>query len=229
MSDRERIQKLLRESRISEEEAQILLAALRELEETPGAGQESPAITPPTLRWIRARLRNCNVEVRVNPQLPEPDIRGPVSVREAGSDLELDTDDEITDNVEIELPEGWGLELDMHGCDLEALALPALRGRIHSSSVELERVQGVDLELNSCNFEAELLLSHGEHRLKVNSSDAEVRLRGSSVKVEGRIKGGDLDARGPFTLRGRDFKGLLGRGEARLWVEHNHGDLTLEA
>ncbi|RIH81335.1 hypothetical protein [Calidithermus roseus] len=46
---------------------------------------------------------------------------------------------------------------------------------------------------------------------------------------EGRINGGDLDARGPFTLRGRDFKGLLGRGEARLGVEHNHGDLTLEA
>jgi hypothetical protein len=230
MSEHERIQNLLRESRITEEEARILLGALRELEETPPQPPQARAGTmPPTLRWVRARLRDCDVEVRVNPRLQEPDIRGPVSVREAGADLELDTDEEITDDVEIEVPEGWGLELDMRGCDFEAEGLAWIRGRVHSSSVELERVGGIDLELHSCDFEAELSLTHGEHRLKLDSSDAEVKLGGSSVKVEGRVNGGDLEARGPFTLRGRDFKGLLGRGEAHLWIEHSMGDLSLEA
>lgn len=229
MNDHERVHNLLREGRITEEEAQVLLGALRELEEPPPeAAQPRASTLPPGLRWVRARLRGCGVEARLNPRLQEPGIRGPVSVREAAADLELDTD-EVTDDVEIELPEGWGLELDMHGCDFEAEGLAWVRGRIHSSSVELERVRGIDLELSHCDFEAELLLTQGEHRLEVDSSDAEIRLRGSSVKVEGRIRGGDLDPRGPFTLRGRDFKGLLGRGEAHLWIEHSTGDLRLEA
>ncbi|RIH82054.1 hypothetical protein Mterra_02822 [Calidithermus terrae] len=237
MNDHERIHNLLREGRITEEEAQILLGALRELEEAsppphdfrPQTQQVRLGTLPPTLRWVRARLRDCSVAVKANPRLQEPDIRGPVSVQDDGADLEVGTDDEITDDVRIELPEGWGLELDVHGCDFEAEGLAWVKGRAHSCSVELERVQGVDLELNSCDFEATLKLSQGEHRLVMASTDAEIELRGSSVKVEGRIRGGDLDPRGPFTLRGRDFKGQLGRGEARLWIEHNQGDLTLEA
>lgn len=77
-------------------------------------------------------------------------------------------------------------------------------------------------------LEATPKLTQGEHKPVVGSGDAEITFVDSSVTVDGVLGNRALDPRGHFQQKGRGFKGVVGRGAAKLSIQMGNGDLTLE-
>lgn len=254
MNERQRIEALLQQGRITEDEAQVLLEALVELEEEEGAGQvvvtERPIFTTPQ-RWAKVHLQSHELEVVLDATLDKPHVEGEVQVvqegenllinqvhgqihgpeprREAGGFLNavlsfLEDEDQVT----LRLPEGWGVEFHVISGDVEVRDIPFVKGHSTSGDIELEGVRGVDLEMASGDLEAELTLDQGRHRIRIANGDAEIKLVNSSVQVGGVVMHGDFDARGNFWQSGQKIKGSVGKGQGELEIHIVHGDLTLE-
>jgi hypothetical protein len=221
----------------------------RVAEELGGAGGPVTISYPSHLKWIKAELIGCDLEVRVDPSLDKPSITGDVAVAESGGHLLISGSPHPNsrrsgreavppeagytfkyspgDDPVIRVPEGWGLACELVQGDLSVEGLPYVRGKVLTGATTLRKVAGVDL-VASDDLTAELCLTEGQHHLSMLNGDAEITFVHSSVRVEGRLLNGELDARGPFEQRKRKISGLVGAGEALLHIQVLNGDLTLE-
>ncbi|GEM87124.1 DUF4097 family beta strand repeat-containing protein [Meiothermus granaticius] len=248
MAERERIIRLVREGRITPEEAALLLDALAEIEAAPGAPL-AHLDGLPGLRWLKVQLDSEDLEVHLDRRLQKPRVEGDVVVQEQAPDLVLsrgtgsrrrgstqflglnlnwDFDFSTGRDPVVYLPEGWGLEVELASGDLEVSGLPFVRGRVTGGDAKLLEVHGVDLVVASGDLEAQLVLTQGEHRLEVTHGDAEICFRNSSVQVVGQLSSGDLEARGNFIQEKHKVSGTVGEGKARLRLKVVSGDLALE-
>lgn len=248
MSEQERIQALLQAGKITQQEADLLLSAL---EEGDTAAQQAQATLgeqyaaqpsgwqPEGLRWVRVRLTAGQLEARLDESLQMPVVEGPAEVRSAGPDLEVWP--EVAGgsflggllgrvgSLELRLPPGWGLEIDSKAAQLEAEGIAFLKGRVAAGNVELQAVEGLDLEVTAGNVEGSLLLRDGQHRLRATMGNVELDLLpGSSVRLSPSVSLGNQEIRG-FGRTPNGAKGQLGEGRASLEVSVRMGNLEVKA
>jgi hypothetical protein len=252
MSEQERIQALLQAGKITPQEADLLLSALEEGDQAARQAQESLGETqyapPPSawqpegLRWVRVRLTAGELEARLDPSLQMPVAEGSAEVRQVGADLEV-TPNMVSSSflagllgrmgsVELRLPPGWGLELDSKAAQVEVQRISFLKGRVAAGNVELEAVEGLDLEVSAGNIDGSLLLRQGQHCLLVSMGNAELDLLpGSSVRLGAGVSLGNLEVKGfnrSYAADGSEVR-QVGDGRASLEVLVRMGNLEVKA
>jgi hypothetical protein len=185
------------------------------------------------LRWLKVRMLAGNIEASVDPSLQTPQVtRGNADMRSVGQDVELDVQAVRSDflggllgsiragDIELKLPQGWGLEIDGKAGEVEVKDVACLRGRVLAGNIELERVHGLDLSVRAGNVEGSLLITEGQHHLKVSMGNAELKLLpGSNVKVTPHVSLGNVSNQDP----------VVGEGKAVLDVTVSMGNVELRA
>ncbi len=232
-----RIHTLLKEGKISEAEAQLLLEAL---EEEPEAARQE-------LCWARIQVRAGNLEITQDPALNQPRVEGAATIqavpdgvrvtdrakaREAGGILRWIG--ALKDRkVHLYLPPGWGVVLEEVTGNVEADRLPYLKGSLRTGNLEVDELGGLELNVQTGNVELGLCLTEGRHRLELGTGNAELALLpGSSVVLEGTVGLGRLEAGGAFEPQGRGMgqsvSGRVGEGKAVFKAHVRMGNLELE-
>lgn len=233
MSEQERIEKLLAEGKITEEEARLLREALEAPFSEPEGYAPPPAGDDPSaLRWVRVRLTAGELVASFDPSLSAPQVEGKVETHQNGRDLEVTPQTpggDFLDNllgglkigqVSVRVPAGWGLEVHGTAGEVRARGLPYVKARLVAGEVDLSDVQGVDVEVKTGQIDGSVRLTEGRHRLHVALGEVDVKiLPGSSVKVESRVGLGNLET----TPR------QVGQGQAQLEASVSVGKLEVRA
>lgn len=234
-------------------------AAEAQRSEVPSA--EVPS-APEGLRWVRVSVLAGDLDIRVDPELREPQVEsdhGNVSVSREGdgflitaarrekaekaprregvdgllegiSDFVGGILGRIGGDLDIRVPQGFGVVIDGKSGDVDIDGVPFVKAHLLAGDLDLRNVGGVDLSMSAGDVDASLLLTGGQHRIKVSAGDVDVRLLpGSSVAVSGRVSMGDVDAQAPLqagrTGMGGRLSGQLGAGAAKLELSLSAGDL----
>jgi len=216
----------------------------------PDAPRQAPeaGATPP--RWFNLEMLAGEVEVIVNPAVTRPTARndeGQLELEETQDGVRLRNsgrDENFFDRllggfhrstVEIELPEGWGLDVNLKAGELKVRgALPALRGSMLAGQLKAKEAKAVDLDVKAGEVDIGLVLTQGQHRIRTVTGSIDVRLLpGSDVEVTARVKIGDLDTPRDWQRYARgigaDAKHRIGAGTAKLELDVTTGDLDVTA
>jgi len=257
MTERDRIQALLAEGKITPSEAELLLDALGEVEGAEAHldaldDQPSAAAAPASAtigngpqRWVRVEVSAGDLTIAVDNNLSEPQVHGEVELHQDGENFVVrgrSGEESLGGwlggilrrrDVTIKLPAGFGVAIAGAAGDVTIDGVPFVKGRLTAGDISLKNVGGVDLVAISGDIDARLRLAQGEHTLKATSGDVDIRLlAGSSVRVEGRATSGDISLPKNFTSEGqlmvRKFSGTVGSGRATLKLNIISGDLDLE-
>jgi hypothetical protein len=187
---------------------------------------------PPNLRWLAVRCLSGDVSLRTEAGLTQPKIiEGGQAQKKENGDLRIFC---IAGDVEVVLPEDYGVRLDVLAGDLTATGVAYVKGRVWAGDARLEEVRGVNLLVMAGEAQAGLLLTENEHSLEVWSGDANVEiLPGSSVKTKGSILAGDKrvethDPNAYKSIDNRNFEVITKGGTAQLNISLKAGDLSLE-
>lgn len=230
MTERERIQALLVEGKITPAEAELLLDALGDLERAeaqldaleapppPASATDKPpqGVSEGPKRWMRVEVSAGDLTIKADERLSEPQVRGDVDLQREGDDFIVRGrgGEGLVDgllggilskhDVTIRLPPGFGVALSSTTGDVTIEGVAFVKGRMTSGDISLKDVGGIDLTAISGDIDARLRLTHGQHTLKATSGDVEIKLLpGSSVRVEGHAKSGDISLPHTFTSTGR--------------------------
>jgi hypothetical protein len=187
---------------------------------------------PENLRWLVIRCLSGDVSLKTQAGLSEPQIieGGQLQKKENG-DLRLFS---LSGDVEVLLPEDYGVRLDVLAGDLEATNVAYVKGRVWSGDAKLREVRGVNLVVMAGDAKAGLRLTENEHSLDVWSGDADVEiLSGSSVKTKGSVLAGDkhVETHDPNAFKSIDnktFEVTTRGGTAQFSLSVKAGDLSLE-
>ncbi len=257
MTERERIQALLDEGKISQQEAELLFETLEDDddESLPPPPQAS-APPPPTgeLTWLEADVGAASLTVKVEEGLAEPQVekegQGEVELERKGSGWHLKVQFKTQGlhdvrnwlggvhlKATLHLPPGYGIQLEANAASIRLPALPYLKGHASAASLRFEELDGMDFTAQATSLKGNLRLSQGEHRLDLTASSAKlVLLEGSSVRIRGSSTAGSVTIDGATFKRERDFPGVserfegtLGAGAATFTIESQAGSLKFEA
>jgi DUF4097 and DUF4098 domain-containing protein YvlB len=187
---------------------------------------------PDNLRWLAIRCLSGDVSLKTQAGLSEPKIiEGGQAQKKENGDLRIFS---LSGDVEVVLPEDYGVRLDVLSGDLEASGVAYVKGRVWSGDAKLGEVRGVNLLVMAGDAKAELLLTENEHSLDVWSGDANVEiLSGSSVKTKGSTLAGDkrVETHDPNAFKSIDnqhFEVITKGGTAQFSLSVKAGDLFLE-
>ena len=216
---------------------------------------------PEELRWVRVSVLAGDLDIRMDPSLREPVVEGesahfevkkdgdgyvvgPVrrdkSPRREGVDGLIDGVSKfvggivgrIGGDLDIRIPQGFGVILDSKSGDVDVQGVPFVKGSLLAGDLDLRDVGGIDLSMSAGDVDASLRLSSGKHRITVSAGDVDVRLlEGSSVQVTGGVSMGDVEAESPLTVKrtgmGGSLSGQIGDGSAKLELSVSAGDLEV--
>ncbi len=288
MSDRDRVNLMVEEGKITPEEAERLLSALedigglegemddleREAAQEDGGGTSAgvpigsassaaeavPASSPQDLRWVRVSILAGDLDIRGDASLSEPLIdsdqdnvtlsregndfvialaKREKTARREGVDGFLDGIGEFVSGIvgrigdlDIRVPAGFGVMIDSKAGDVDVRGVAFVKAKLLAGDIDLHDIGGIDLSMSAGDVDATLLLTKGQHRVKVSAGDVDVRLlSGSSVTVAGSVSMGDIEAEKPLeafrTGMGGNLSGRLGAGEAKLELSVSAGDLEV--
>ena len=257
MTERERIQALLDDGRITREEADRLLEALAEAEaaEAEAEAQAGPTPPPPPrpslgqpTRWLRARVSARTLEVRVDPALSEPKVEGEAEFCAKGTDYYLDARYKGPKGwhggewhaherpVTVTLPGGVGLDVDLSAGTVIADDLPYLRASVGAGNLIARNLGGIDANVKAGTLNAELYLDQGQHRVQVKAGSAVLKLLpGSDYEAQGEVIMGNFTSTGKHHLENewgfpgmrQSFNILEGQGKAKLELQVKMGSLNL--
>jgi len=222
-----RILKLLEEGKITREEAELLLEALSE-----GKGQPAAEAAPESVEtWIEIKARHADVRITEGAELN--------AVAFGPGQVFLDGNRVIAEQprrglwglktprmrLEVRVPAGAGVALDLGMGQLEAPALVALQGSLGMGSVRLGRLCGLDFHLGQGDFKADLLVRGGRHRLEIGMGRARLRvLPGANLRLIRRIGLGHASSKPAMGL-GETM--VFGAGDAELKVEVGMGSVEV--
>lgn len=252
MSERERIQALLDEGKISQQEAELLFEALEDDEAPLPPPPQASAPPPPVgnLTWLEADVSAASLTVKVEEGLAEPQVEslgaGESEIGRQGDGWRLKVQGRSGVlgwlgsehfKVTLRLPSGYGIKLDASAAAVRLPTLPYLKGRASATSLRFDELDGINLDAQATSLKGNLRLSQGEHHLYLSACSAKLALlTGSSVRIQGSSTAGSVTIDGATFKRERDFPGVserfegtLGAGTASLTVESQAGSLKFEA
>jgi len=241
MDEYTKIASLLREGKISPDEAEKLLDALDEFE----SGR--PQVVRSGL--LRARLDRADLLVRVDPAINEPEVEAPAalnlelqkdgdgwSLKQKGGKVRVGLFDLFgkRHSVGLTLPAGVGLELRLgQGALRVADPLPALRAKIGQGSADFATVEEVDLQLGQGSISGRARLSGGSHQLGAGMGSVRLILEeGSDLRLQLKTGMGEISVTGSLQYTSpkptAKFEGVVGEGRGSLKVSVGMGNLEVE-
>lgn len=135
-------------------------------------------------------------------------------------------------DLDIRLPPGFNLRLDVKAGDITVRDVPFLAGRLLAGDLDASGLQGIDLTMQAGDVDLDLAPTTGRHRVRVSAGDVTVRLQPqSSVQVEGRVSIGEARIAGSAAERsglGASFATTVGAGAATLDLQLSTGQLSVE-
>jgi hypothetical protein len=140
------------------------------------------------------------------------------------------------DRIEVDVPEGMGVELDVKAGDVTVRGVSHVRGRMLAGDLVIDGASFVDVDKKAGDFEARIRPTAGKQRLVAKAGDLDVvLLPGSDVRVAASVKVGDLRIRGEGFKGSRESQGIghrqsltLGAGTAELELRLSAGSMTLK-
>ena len=234
---------------------------------TPPAPPAPPtAPTPPTtpatrasrarddmgVPWLVTEMLAADLVVEAKPGIDTPSLRKPVqdaTLEREGDGWRLRYRTEWSnwsifggrsggpDRIEVDVPEGMGVELDVKAGDVTVRGVSHVRGRMLAGDLVIDGASFVDVDKKAGDFEARIRPTAGTQRLVAKAGDLDVvLLPGSDVRVSASVKVGDLRIRGEGFKGSRESQGIghrqsltLGAGTAGLGLRLSAGSLTLKA
>ncbi|MGL4609440.1 MAG: DUF4097 family beta strand repeat-containing protein [Trueperaceae bacterium] len=187
------------------------------------------------VQWIHVQVLSGDVNISVNPSLQSPSLQSPRADTDGGLHLQQDKEGHWTinvknDDLELEIPEGFGVLLNVQSGDVQA-EVPVLKGSITSGDVSLENVASLDLSVQSGEVDGTLLLTKGSHQLAVTSGDVSLELlKGSDVALKGRVTSGDISLSSPQGELNREngsFQCRVASGAASFVISVQSGDVDI--
>ena len=196
---------------------------------------------PATTRWLTIDTLAGDIDVDVDASLDAPVAEGPegLSLEPVGDDwvlrieregfLERLMNSQRDGDLQVRVPAGFGVDLQVKAGDIELRGVPYLRGHVLAGDVLAEGLQAVDFTLSAGDLEIGLTANDGQNRISMKAGDLHVRLEpGSDVAIEGRVSIGDADVPKSFDVSskglGKTFEGVVGQGTAKLDIRQSAGD-----
>jgi hypothetical protein len=197
-------------------------------------------------RWLYLKGGCGDLTVTVNPALAQPTFTGEGVLERQGQNYSLRTPSDwksgnwlsklrsLAGHVDLQLPEGYGLDLHVFAGDGTIQGVRALRGKFTGGDLTATGAEHLDLTVTSGDATLSLRPRQGRQRLRTRSGDLTLTfLSGSSVTVSGKATAGDISVPAGFS-RGRGFgttelTGRLGAGDAQLELHLTAGSVTLRA
>lgn len=136
-------------------------------------------------------------------------------------------------DLDIRLPPGVNLKLDMKAGDITIRDIPYLSGNLLAGDLDATGLQGIDIDMQAGDIDLELTPTAGRHKVRVSAGDVNVRLNeGSNVQVRGRVSIGEARIDGDNSSErsglGASLATTVGAGDAILDLQLSTGQLTLK-
>lgn len=216
----------------------------------PQARSGERRLAPDGVRWLRVEMLAGDLEVRVDPNRKSvgatskgagetklEDTPDGMRLRQFGRRDGPSIVDRLVSGLQrtettVDLPPGWGVDLDMKAGDVTLRGVPWLRGDLIAGDLDADALEGIDLTMKAGDVDVGLRPITGTHRIALAAGDVDVRLqKGSSVRVDGRVSIGDAKADAPLTCQrkgmGDRLSGTVGEGAAELELRLTTGDLKV--
>ncbi len=267
--DVERITALRDQGRLTDAEAERLIAVLRG--DAPAAPTAPVPVSVPAgpsvateasvtesarpaddlgVRWLVTEMLAADLLVEPQPGLDAPRLRRQVedaTLEPHGDGWRLRYRNELSSwsifgnhrgipaRIEVDIPVGMGVELDVKAGDVEIRGVSHVRGRMLAGDLAIDGASYVDVDKKAGDFEARIRPTSGKQRLVAKAGDLDVvLLPGSDVRVSADVKVGDLSVKGPGLQGernshgiGQRYSGTLGAGAAELELRLAAGSMTL--
>ncbi len=222
---------------------------------TTTGGVTKPATAQPRddmgVAWLVTEMLAADLVVEAKPGIAAPSLRKPVedaTLEPEGDGWRLRYRTEWSgwsifgsrrdgpDRIEVDVPEGMGLELDVKAGDVTVRGVAHVRGRMLAGDLMIDGASFVDVDKKAGDFEARIRPTAGKQRLVAKAGDLDVvLLPGSDVRVSATVKVGDLRIRGDGVKGSRESQGIghrqsftLGAGTAELELRLAAGSMTLK-
>ena len=203
-------------------------------------------------RWLLVSMLAGDLDVRLDESISEPVVRSPGGT---GTDFDVVADgnnfrvsqfgnakgdffNRLIDgfkrsDLDIRLPPGFSLKLDMKAGDITMRDVPYLSGKLLAGDLDATGLQGIDLDMQAGDLDLELTPTAGRHKVRVSAGDVNVRLnQGSNVQVRGRVSIGEARIDGDTSSErsglGASLDTTVGSGDATLDLQLSTGQLTLK-
>ena len=203
------------------------------------------------VRWLVTEMLAADLLVEPQPGLDAPRLRREVedaTLEPHGDGWRLRYRNELSSwsifgnhrgspaRIEVDIPVGMGVELDVKAGDVEIRGVSHVRGRMLAGDLVIDGASYVDVDKKAGDFEARIRPTSGKQRLVAKAGDLDVvLLPGSDVRVSADVKVGDLSVKGPGLQGersshgiGQRYGGTLGAGAAELELRLTAGSLTLK-
>ena len=201
--------------------------------------------------WLVTEMLAADLVVEVKPGIDAPHLRKPVedaTLEREGDGWRLRYRTEWSSwgifgsgrgapaRIEVDVPEGMGVELDVKAGDVTVRGVSHVRGRMLAGDLAIDGASFVDVDKKAGDFEARIRPTAGKQRLVAKAGDLDVvLLPGSDVRVSASVKVGDLRIRGEGFKGSRESQGIghrqsltLGAGTAELELRLSAGSMTLK-
>jgi hypothetical protein len=202
-------------------------------------------------RWVEVSMLAGDLDVRLDESIVTPEVRSgdgsaPVEVVSEGEGFRISqfgtTKGDLLNrlveglkrsDLDIRLPPGYNLHLDMKAGDVSIRDIPYLKGKVLAGDVDARGLLGVDLKMQAGDLDLQLRPTDGRHRVHVSAGDVTVRLQpGSSAQVRGRVSIGEVSTSGMQPAErsglGASVNAAVGGGAADLDLRLSTGQLTLK-
>lgn len=205
---------------------------------------------PAADRWVQVSMLAGDLDVRLDETIAEPVVRssgdgGDVAVEPAGDGFRIsqfggggDFLERLIDgfrkgDLEVRLPPGYSLGLDIKAGDVTVRDIPYLRGSVLAGDLDASGLLGVDITMQAGDIDLELAPTSGHHKVRVSAGDMKIGLhRNSSVAVSGRVSIGEARVVGGAASQrsglGASLSTTVGAGDASLDLQLATGSLTLK-
>ncbi|TVR85047.1 MAG: hypothetical protein EA416_17800 [Trueperaceae bacterium] len=218
---------------------------------TPPVAQASHPRDDLGVPWLITEMLAADLVVEAKPGIDAPTLRKPVedaTLEREGDGWRLRYRTEWSNwgifgsgrgapaRIEVDVPEGMGVELDVKAGDVTVRGVAHVRGRMLAGDLTIDGASFVDVDKKAGDFEARIRPTAGKQRLVAKAGDLDVvLLPGSDVRVSATVKVGDLRIRGDGFKGSRESQGIghrqsftLGAGSAELELRLAAGSMTLK-
>ncbi|MEX2542211.1 MAG: hypothetical protein WD314_10380 [Trueperaceae bacterium] len=210
-------------------------------------------VAPEGMSWVEVQLLAGDLEIEVDEELSTPTVagqgKGETTLEQTARGYRLRGAagaEESTflgrliggitrGNVQLWVPRGWGVRLEMKAGDVTVRGpLAFLSGHLLAGDLDADELHGVDLEVKAGDIGLALRITEGRNKVHAVAGDVRIRLLADSdVKLSGRVSIGDLTVPNEWGSSGRGlgsrFERTLGQGSGSLDLALGTGDLEVEA